>query len=98
MEINLNGVDGSTLSNVTSTQQGKTATAAVSGAQTDQEIGEDTATLSSDTSSVKALTAKAMESSQLRQDKIEALRQAIQNGNYKIEPDKIAEAMIRQSE
>lgn len=98
MKVDLNGVDGSTLSSVTSTQHGKTAAAATSAIQADSEIGEDKATLSSGTASVNALTAKALQSSEVRHDKIEALRQAIKDGSYKIEPDKIAEAMIRQSE
>lgn len=98
MKVDLNGIDSSTLSNVTSTQRGQTAAAATSAIQAESEIGEDKATLSSDSASVDALTAKALQSSEVRQDKIEALRQAVKNGSYKIEPDKIAEAMIRQSE
>lgn len=97
MKVDLNGIDTSTLSSVTSTQRGQTANA-ISSTTGDPEISEDKATLSSDTASLKALTAKALESREVRQDKIEALRQAIKNGEYKIEPDKIAEAMIRQSE
>ena len=98
MKVDLNGVDGSTLASVTSTQRGQTAAAAASAVQADSEIGEDKATLSSDAASLDALTAKALQSSEVRQDKIEAIREAIKNGSYKIEPDKIAEAMIRQSE
>jgi len=98
MKVNLNGTDGSNLSGISSPQPGQAGTSAVIGAETDQQIGEDTATLSSDSASVQALTAKALESSEIRQDKVAALRQAIQNGDYKIEPGKIAEAMIQQSE
>lgn len=98
MKVDLNGVDGSTLSSVNSTQRGQTAAAAASAVQGESEIGEDKATLSSDAASLDALTAKALQSSEVRQDKIDAIREAIKNGSYKIEPDKIAEAMIRQSE
>lgn len=98
MKVELNGVDAATLSSVNSTQRGQAAAAAISGMQADPEVGEDKATLSADSTNIQALTAKAMESREVRQDKIEALRQAVQNGTYKIEPDKIAEAMIRQSE
>lgn len=97
MQVDLNGLDPTTLSSVTSTQQGKTAPTPVSDADADQTVGEDTATLSVGTDT-KALAAKALESPETRQDKIEALRQAVQNGIYKIEPDKIAEAMIRDSQ
>lgn len=97
MKVDLNPVDGATLSSISSTQHGQTATAAASAIAADPEVGEDKTTLSSDSTSIQTLTTKAMESSEVRQDKIEALRQAIKSGQYKIEPDKIAEAMIRQS-
>ena len=98
MKVDLNGAGASTLSSITSTQRGETAASAVSGTETEPEVGEDKATLSSDSASMQALTAKALQSAEVRQDKVEALRQAIQNGTYKLEPDKIAEAMIRQSQ
>jgi flagellar biosynthesis anti-sigma factor FlgM len=98
MKVDLNSVDSSTLSSVTSAQRGQNANAAASATPAEPEVGEDKTTLSSDSASIKALTTKAMESSEVRQDKIEALRQAIKSGQYKIEPDKIAQAMIQQSE
>lgn len=97
MKVDLNSMDSTTLSSVTSAQRGQNANAAASATAAEPEVGEDTATLTSDRASIKALTTKAMESSEVRQDKIEALRQAVQSGQYKIEPDKIAEAMIQQS-
>jgi flagellar biosynthesis anti-sigma factor FlgM len=103
MKVDLNGPDLSSLSeltstNVTSAQQGQVVSSQVPGSPVEPAIGEDTATLSADRFNPQSLTAKALESSEVRQDKVEALRQAIQNGDYKIEPDKIAEAMIRNSE
>lgn len=98
MKVDLNGANASNLSSVTSTQHGQTVATSVSNAQNEAEIGEDTATLSSGGAHIEALTAKALETSEVRQDKIEALRQAVQSGQYKIEPDKIAQAMIQQSE
>jgi len=59
---------------------------------------EDKATLSTDKASVDGLTAQAMGSPEIRQDKVEALRQAVKNGQYAIEPDAVAEAMIRDSQ
>ncbi len=102
MKVDLNGPDPSSLSELTSTNitsaQGQVVSPQVSGSPVEPAIGEDTATLSSDRFSPQSLTAKALESSEVRQDKVEALRQAVQNGDYKIDPAKIAEAMIRQSE
>lgn len=97
MKVDLNSVDTSTLSSVASTQRGQNANAAASATAADAEVGEDKTTLTSDSAGIKALTTKAMESSEVRQDKIEALRQAIKSGQYKLEPDKIAQAMIEQS-
>jgi len=59
---------------------------------------EDKATLSTDKASVDALAAQALSSPEIRQDKVEALRQAIQSGQYKIDVDGIAEAVIRESQ
>ena len=58
---------------------------------------EDKASLSVDTVSISSLEAKAMSFPEVRQDKVNALRTAIQNREYKVEPDKIAQAMIEQN-
>lgn len=55
---------------------------------------EDKASLSVDTLSVSSLETQAMAAPAVRQDKIDALRQAIQNGEYKVEPDKVAQAIL----
>ncbi len=98
MKVDFNGDDGSTLSSITSPHREQTETAAVSGTDTDPSLGEDRATLSGDRVDVAALTAKALASSEIRQDKVDALRQAIENGDYRIEPSQIATALIWQSE
>ncbi|HEY1462904.1 MAG TPA: flagellar biosynthesis anti-sigma factor FlgM [Terriglobales bacterium] len=51
------------------------------------ELGGDSVTLSS-------LASKALESPEVRQDKVDSLRSAIQNGSYSVDPDQIADAMI----
>ena len=56
---------------------------------------EDKASLSVDTLSLSSLEAKVQATPEVRQDKVEALRQAIQNGEYKVEPDKIAHAILQ---
>jgi flagellar biosynthesis anti-sigma factor FlgM len=58
--------------------------------------GEDTASLSFDRASVGSLVSQALASPEVRQDKVDALRQAISSGEYKVEPDKIADAMLQQ--
>jgi negative regulator of flagellin synthesis FlgM len=56
--------------------------------------GEDTASLSFDRASVSSLVSQAMAAPEVRQDKVDALRQAISTGQFKVEPARIAEAML----
>ena len=57
---------------------------------------EDTTTLSYDRANISTLTSQALSSPDIRQDKVEALRQAISSGQYKAAPGQIAEAMLRE--
>jgi negative regulator of flagellin synthesis FlgM len=58
---------------------------------------EDKTSLSADTQSISSLQAQAMATPAIRQDKVEALRQAIQQGQYQLEPDQIAHAILNQN-
>jgi flagellar biosynthesis anti-sigma factor FlgM len=60
----------------------------------DSGDGGDRATLTSGAGSVSALVSGAMSSPEIRQDKVQSLQQAVSSGNYKLEPDMIAGAMI----
>jgi negative regulator of flagellin synthesis FlgM len=62
-----------------------------------QAHGEDTASLSFDRASIGSLVSQAMALPGVRQDKVDALRQAISSGQYKVEPDKVADAMLQES-
>jgi len=55
---------------------------------------EDKSSLSQDTVSVSSLEAHALSFPEVRQEKVDALREAVQNGQYKVDPDKVAQAMI----
>jgi flagellar biosynthesis anti-sigma factor FlgM len=55
---------------------------------------EDRATLTSDSTSVGSLVSTALNSPELRQDKINSLRQAIGSGQYDLDPGKIAASMV----
>ena len=54
----------------------------------------DRTTLTSGSGSVSALASQAMQSPEIRQDKVQSLQQAISSGQYKLDPDKIAGSMI----
>lgn len=60
----------------------------------DAFVTEDRTTLSSDKNQIKTLTAQALSSPEVRQDKVAALRQAVQSGQYKVSPGKIADSML----
>jgi negative regulator of flagellin synthesis FlgM len=56
--------------------------------------GGDRTTLTSGSGSIGSLVSEAMSSPSIRQDKVASLQQAISSGQYKLDPDQIAGAMI----
>lgn len=56
--------------------------------------GEDRTTFTSDKQSLGSLVSAAMSSPEIRQDKVDSLKQSISNGTYQLEPGKIAASMI----
>ncbi len=69
------------VSSQTAVQAGKTST-------------EDRATLTSDSVSVHSLVSTALSSPEVRQDKVASLRQAVNSGQYELDPAKIAASMV----
>ena len=67
------------------------------GRATSSSSVEDKASLSVDTLGIASLEAQVLASPEVRQDKVAALRQSIQNGTYRVEPDKIAQAILAQN-
>ncbi len=59
-------------------------------------VAEDKATLSSDSVSISALATKALENPEVRQDKVDGLREQIQSKQYKIDHGKIADAIAEE--
>ena len=96
MKVESNNLDKSSLHNVNSTK-GSAAPAQPAASDPVQGADEDAATFSGSSNTVASLAAKALDTSPVRADKVEALRQAVQNGTYKIDPAEIAEAILRQS-
>jgi flagellar biosynthesis anti-sigma factor FlgM len=54
----------------------------------------DRTTFTSDSSSVGSLVGKAMSSPEIRQDLVAQLKQAVNSGQYKLDPAAIASSMI----
>jgi len=64
------------------------------GAASEGVLGEDQAELSGTHLQVQALTAQALQFPEIRQDKVNALRQVVADGTYKPSSDQIADAMF----
>jgi negative regulator of flagellin synthesis FlgM len=88
MRIDLNSIS---LNNIEREDKAKKAAGKQSGAANI----EDKATLSSDSLDTSALEAQALASPEVRQDKVEALRQQVQNGQYKVDADEIAKSILK---
>jgi flagellar biosynthesis anti-sigma factor FlgM len=52
------------------------------------------ATLSSDATSVSSLTSQALKTPEVRQDKVDSLKQAVSSGQYQLDPSKIAGSIL----
>jgi len=68
-------------------------------ASTDQAAApgsQDQTSFSSDKVSLSSLAAQAMQMPEIRQDRVASLKSAIGQGNYALDPDQIAEAMLNE--
>ncbi|HEX4283530.1 MAG TPA: flagellar biosynthesis anti-sigma factor FlgM [Terracidiphilus sp.] len=63
-------------------------------ASSDLSGSEDRTSFKSDMQSLNSLVGKAMGSPEIRDEKVASLQQAISSGNYKLDPQAIAGAMI----
>jgi len=57
-------------------------------------VTQDTTTFHSDTHSVQSLTSQAMNSPEVRQGKVDALRQSVNSGEYHVDASKTADAIV----
>jgi flagellar biosynthesis anti-sigma factor FlgM len=63
-----------------------------------QDATEDRTTLRTDSLSVQSLTSQALNTPAVRQDKVQALRQSVNSGEYQVDATKIADAIIGSGE
>jgi len=71
-------------------------TAAAGSTAANSPLGEDQAQLSGAHVQVAALAAQASHLPEVRQERVQALRQAIQSGHYQVSPEKVASALMAQ--
>jgi flagellar biosynthesis anti-sigma factor FlgM len=57
---------------------------------------EDHATLTADSTSVGSLVSTALNSPEIRQGLVDSLRQSVSNGQYELDPAKIAASMVNE--
>jgi flagellar biosynthesis anti-sigma factor FlgM len=63
-------------------------------ANSDQVDGEDRTTLTSDSTSIDSLVSTALNSPEVRQDLVDSLKQAVNSGQYELDPGKIAASIV----
>ena len=68
--------------------------AAQNAALSSSEGAGDRTTLTSDSASLSSLVGKALSSPEVRQDRVDSLKQSVSSGNYNLDPGKIASSMI----
>jgi flagellar biosynthesis anti-sigma factor FlgM len=74
----------------------RTANAAVSADVKPTVPQQGSETSLSDTASLSALASRALQTAEVRQDKVENLRQQVSSGQYQIDAKAIAESMLSQ--
>jgi negative regulator of flagellin synthesis FlgM len=90
MRIDLTNSSAGELSSELSSQQ----VSAQGATQTGSTGAEDRATFTSDSTSVNSLVSTAMQFPEVRQDTVDSLRQAVNSGQYQLDPSKIAASMV----
>ncbi len=94
MRIDLSNSAASQLSNELSSQQVGTQAGAQASAKSAGISHDDRTTLTSDTTSLASLVGTALGSPEIRQGRVDNLRQAISNGEYQVNPSNVAAAMV----
>jgi negative regulator of flagellin synthesis FlgM len=90
MRVDLTQTAASQISSESNTKRVGVGSAATTGLSS----SEDRTTLTSDSTSLSSLVGTAMKSPEIREDKVASLKQAIESGQYKLDPSAIASSMI----
>jgi flagellar biosynthesis anti-sigma factor FlgM len=90
MRIDLVSSSASEIASELSSQQVNTQTPAAAGSSG----AEDHATFTSNSVTVNSLVSTALNSPEVRQDKVDSLRLSVNSGQYELDPAKIAESMV----
>ena len=96
MKIDLNSLNLNT-SNLDRTTLGQAQPNATRSTSTEDVQSQDVTDFSHDNTHIQSFAMQALTTPPIRQDKVDALRQAIASGNYVVEPEKVADAMLQDS-
>ena len=96
MKVDLNSLNLNTL-NLDRTTLGQAQAHPARSANTEDVQGQDVTDFSHDNTDIQSLATQVLTTPTIRQDKVDALRQAIASGNYVVEPEKVADAMLQDS-
>lgn len=96
MKIDLNSLNLNT-SNLDQTTLGQAQPHAGRSASTEDVQSQDVTDFSHDNAHIQSFATQALTTPPIRQEKVDALRQAIASGNYVVEPEKVADAMLQDS-
>jgi flagellar biosynthesis anti-sigma factor FlgM len=77
-----------------SSNQSAAASASAAGAAASSALGEDQAQLSGAHAQVQGLVAQALQLPEIRQEKVNSLRQALLGGSYQPNPAQVADALF----
>jgi flagellar biosynthesis anti-sigma factor FlgM len=77
-----------------SPSQSSVANASAAGTGASSQLGEDQAQLSGAHAQVQSLVAQALQLPEIRQEKVNALRQAMLGGSYQPSSEKVAEGLF----
>lgn len=91
---NTGAVPPQVASKTSETAESNSASASAAETLTGGILGEDQADLSGGYVQVEALTAQALQFPEVRQEKVNALRQGVENGTYQPSSDQVAQAML----
>jgi negative regulator of flagellin synthesis FlgM len=97
MRIDAFNSAASQLSSDLSSQQVGSQANTQSSARSQGVSEDDRTTLTSDTASLASLVSTALSSPEVRQGRVDNLRQAISNGEYQVDPASVAAAMVSES-
>jgi len=91
-------IDSNNAANILPTDWSNTSSTSKAASSEYAGLTEDRTTFSSTGTQIQSLTAEAMNTPPVRQDKVDALKQSVASGEYQLDPSSIASAIAASGE